>query len=329
MNCYTTRIFLIRFVCFVATCLLLTEYSKLYSEVDSVCKYSELDSATASGFDQEISSSSRSTQSSTLLKMLAETSVSDATCDRYFMILDKYLRYDTEEADLVFQVLDSPSASIYTKLSLLEMIGLKWEQNFNFEVLFSKYITKRFESFKRNPNFLLKLLETLCLLKPINASSFYILLRPFFLDSTKFNPEMLKLYKNLVLHTVRYLTPSSSGSVVFEDFRRLYLMAFNKETDDGIKLLFIENFANLGLFEELNNFMSNPKYSDIVKVAACSSSYHAKFIPDQEKKRLTVYLTEILENTNRSFILKKMAYITLAKIKALPSCNNLFSSTQM
>ncbi len=326
------KVFYLRYIFITATLLCLALATDLYcnDEIESTpCMYSQVN-IDPHQYPEELASSTHSTQSTTLLKELASSSVPDTLCDRYKQILDRYLDYTAQEANLFFEVLDSSVASIYVKLSLLELISKKWVQNFNFEILFTKYVTKKFESFKKNPNFLLKVLETLCLIKPINASTHYTLMRPFVLNSSLFDPELLKDYKSLVLKSTVYLTPTSRDSVIFSDFGKAYLAAYHKETDDCLRVLFIENFASLGLFDEIESVVNDSKISDIFKIAALSSSYHASSLPEGFKHKISISIDHLLDNDRSSLFLKRIAYYAKLRIKAIPSsslqnpCNRLF-----
>ncbi len=318
------KIFYLRYIFITATilCLGLVTNSYCYNESNSTPRaYSQID-LDPNQYPMEYSSSNHSTQSRTLLKELATSSIPDNLCDRYKRILDKYLDYTTQDAELFFEVLDSSVASIYVKLSLLELISEKWVQNFNFEILFTKYIIKKFESYKKNPNLLLKLLETLCLLRPINATSHYTLMRPFILNPSLFDPELLNNYKTLVLKSTIYLTPTSRDSAIFSDFSKTYLAAYHREADDCLRVLFIENFASLGFFDEIVSVINDQKISDIFKIAALSSSYHSARLPEDFKQEIFISIDRIIDSTNASLFLKRIAYYAKLRIRAISSIQN-------
>ena len=261
-----------------------------------------------------------------LQKILKTPFLSEKESDMYTTFLTHSITFNPQETDLVFAILDSTQVSSYAKSNILNVIGKKGERNFDLEIRLEKFISKSFELLKKDPNYLLKVMWSLSKIKPINSNSHYLLLRPFFMNVSLFDPELFFDYKKQVLINTKNVIPSSKDSFSFTELKKLYLKAFYKETDEEIQALFVENLPILGMFDELYLILSNPKFSNILKTVACVSTCKVN-LPPQVKNKLSVSLEKIVLDDKKPFVLQKYAQLSLMYLKknSTTACQKMFS----
>lgn len=262
-----------------------------------------------------------------LQKILDSSSLLEEESDMYSSFLIHSITFNPREIDLVFKILDSAQVSTYTKSNILNVIGKRGVHNFDLEIRLVKFISKSFELLKKDPNYLLKIMWSLSKIKPINSNTHYLLLRPFFMNDSLFDPELLFDYKKQVLISTKNVLPSSKDSFSFTELKKTYLEAFYKETDEEIQALFVENLPILGMFDELDLIFSNPKFSNILKTVACISTCRVA-LPQQVKDKLSVTLEKIVLDDKKPFMLQKYAQLSLMQLKKTTSssCQKMFSN---